>query len=296
MTIRKKVEKKVEVGEGDDKKEIEFVVKMPSNDILKRADRYKSKVWNDAMQDGVLTKKELSVVMKKRGIWDDAKAKEEKEITDELTRLEKRLYHGDGKKKPKLSEGRNIAIDIRRERIKLRNLLADKISMEENTADSLADNARFDFLVAHCTFHKNGQPYYQSFKEYDSHSTDEVAFTAASALGEMIYNIDSSFEKRLPENKFLLKYDLVNEDLSLIDPNNPDELIDTEGRRIDKDGYYLDDENHRIDKEGNPLTADGDYELTDYDNDLVVKKPRKKTVKKEEETESETEPETATES
>jgi hypothetical protein len=293
MTIRKIVEKKVEVGEGDDKREVEFVVKMPNNDILKRADRHKSKVWNDAMQDGVLTKKELTVVMEKRGIWNEAKGEEEKAITDEIVRLEKRLYHGDGKKKPKLSEGRNIAVDIRRQRIKLRNLLADKISMEENTADSLADNARFDFLVAHCTYQKGGQqPYYQSFQDYDSRSTDEVAFTAASVLGEMIYNMDSSFEKRLPENMFLLKYDLVNEDLSLIDPNSPEELIDTEGRRIDKDGYYLDDEGHRIDRDGNALTEDGNYELVDYDNDLVIKKPsRKKTVKKEE-----IEPEPATES
>jgi len=265
MTIRKKVEKTVEVGEGDDKKEVEFVVQMPNNDILKRADRYKSKVWNDAMQDGVLTKKELSVVMKKRGIWDEAKAEEEKAITEELVRLEKRLYHGDGKKKPKLSEGRDIAIDIRRERIKLRNLLADKISMEENTADSLADNARFDFLVAHCTVKKNGQPYYQSFEE------------------------DSSFEKKLPENQFLLKYNLVNEKLSLIDPNNPADLIDTEGRRIDESGYYLNDEGHRTDRDGNLLTAEGDYKLVDYDNDLVTKKPRNKPASKEKETETATE-------
>jgi len=289
MTIRKKVEKTVEVGEGDDKKEVEFVVQMPNNDILKRADRYKSKVWNDAMQDGVLTKKELSVVMKKRGIWDEAKAEEEKAITEELVRLEKRLYHGDGKKKPKLSEGRDIAIDIRRERIKLRNLLADKISMEENTADSLADNARFDFLVAHCTFKKNGQPYYQSFEDYDNRSTDEVAFTAASVLGEMLYNMDSSFEKKLPENQFLLKYNLVNEKLSLIDPNNPADLIDTEGRRIDESGYYLNDEGHRTDRDGNLLTAEGDYKLVDYDNDLVTKKPRNKPASKEKETETATE-------
>lgn len=280
MTIRKRVERKVEVGEGDNKKEIEFVVQQPNNDILKRAERHKSRVWNEAIQDGVLTKKELGKVLEKRGIWDDSKSAEEEAITKKIVDLEKTLYHGDGKKKPKLSEGRELAIEIRRQRIALRKLLTEKLAMEENTADNLADNARFDFLVAHCTFHKNGQPYYTSFRDYDSRSADPVAFEAAGALSEMLYNLDASFEKKLPENKFLLKYELVNDSLSLIDPNDPDRLIDTEGRTIDKDGYYLDEDGNRVDKDGNPLDEDGNYLMQDFENDLVIAKPKKKPAKK----------------
>lgn len=287
MTIRKRVERKVEVGEGDDKKEIEIVVVQPNNDILKKAERHKSRVWNEAIQDGVLTKKELEKVLEKRGIWDDSKSAAEKAITEKIVELEKTLYHGDGKKKPKLSEGRELAIEIRRQRIKLRKLLSEKLSMEENTADNLADNARFDFLVAHCTFHKNGKPYYQSYADYDSRSADAVAFSAAGALSEMMYNLDASFEKKLPENKFLLKYGLVNEELSLIDPNDDTRLIDTEGRTIDKDGYYLDDDGNRVDKDGNPLDEDGNYVLQEFENDLVIAKPKpKKTQPTKEATES----------
>jgi hypothetical protein len=279
MTIRKKVERKVEVGEGDNKKEIEIVIQQPNNDILKRAERYKSKVWNEAIQDGVLTKKELSNVLKERGVWSDEKSEEEKALTASIIALEKKLYHGDGKKKPKLSEGRDIAIEIRKRRMELRTLLTEKIALEENTADNLADNARFDYLVAHCTFFKNGSPVYKDFADYDSRSADEVAFAAASVLSQMLYNLDSSFEKKLPENLFLLKYELVNDSLSLINPNNPDELIDTEGRRIDKDGYYLDEDGNRIDKEGNPIGEDGNYNMIDYENDLVLPKPKVKATK-----------------
>lgn len=278
---RKKAEKSVEIIEGDDKRYVDIFVLQPNNDILKRADRYKSKVWNEAVQDGVLTKRELAAVMKKRGIWDESKSKEEKVLVDQIVALEKKLYHGDGKKKPKLSEGREIAINIRKKRIELRDLLMQKITLEENTADSLADNARFDFLVAHCTFFKNGQPVYKDFQDYDSRSADEVAFAAASLLSQMLYNLDSSFEKKLPENQFLIKYELINEKLSLIDPNNSEHLIDTEGRRIDDDGYYLDDDGKRIDKDGNPITKDGNYEMVEYENDFVVKKPIKKSQTKE---------------
>jgi hypothetical protein len=264
------LEGKVTIGEGDQAKEVEFFVKRPNNEVLKNADRHKSKVWNQAIQDGVLTKKELSLVMKKRGVWDDSKDAEEKKISREIADLEKTLYHGNGKGRPKLSEGRKLAIEIRRKRIALRVLITEKINMEENTADSLSDNARFDYIVAHCTFHKNGQPVYKDFEDYNQRSADELAFSAASLLSRMLYNLDASFEKNLPENKFLSKFKLVNDDLSLIDPNNPEHLIDTEGRRIDENGNYLDTNGSRVDRDGNPLDKDGDYELADYENDLLL--------------------------
>ncbi len=285
MTIKNKMEGKVEIGEGDNKKEVEFFVKQPNNEILKKADRHKSKIWNEAIQDGVLTKKEMLTVMEERGVWSKEKTKEEKTLGKDIARLEKQLYHGDGKKKPKVSEGRDIAIEIRRKRIEMRDLLTEKIQLEENTADSLADNARFDYIVAHCTFHKNGQPVYKDFADYNGKSADALAFKAASLLSQMLYNLDTSFEKNLPENKFLSKFALVNDDLSLVDPNNPDHLIDTDGKRIDKDGYYLDDNGKRVDKDGNRLTKDGEYEMVDYDNDLVTAKPAAK-PKPEPETES----------
>jgi hypothetical protein len=284
--IRNKIEKTVKV----DGKDVEIYVTKPSNQVTKEAERCKSKAWNEAIQDGVLTKKELAVLMTKRGIWDSAKDKKENEITSAILELEKELYHGKktkgGKKiKPKVSEGRDIAIQIRRKRMELRELIAERISLEENTAESLADNARFDYLVACCTYFKDGKRVYQDYNEYNNKSADEIAFAAGQALGEMLYNLDSDFEKNLPENKFLTKFNLVNEDLSLVDPNNPEQLIDTTGKKIDEDGYFIDDEGHRVDKEGNVITEDGGYEMADYDNDLVVA-TKKSTTKAKENTES----------
>lgn len=274
----KELKETVKIGEGDDAKEVVIVVKQPANSVVKAADAHKNKVWGKAIQDECLTKKELGVLMRKRGIWDDKKDKEEDKITKEIIALEKELYQGKkGGRKPKVSEGRELAIQIRRKRIELRDLITERLTLEENTADSLADNARFDYLVSQCTFYENGNRVYNSFDEYNSKSADEIAFAAASLLGKMLYNLDSSFEKNLPENRFLANFNLVNEDLSLIDPNNPDRLIDTDGKTIDKDGYYLNEDGQRIDKDGALLTEDGFYEITDdYENDLEVKKPAKK--------------------
>ena len=50
--------------------------------------------------------------------------------------------------------------------------------MEENTAESLSDNARFDCLVAECTFHENGSKVYKNIEEYNQNSSDEIAYKA----------------------------------------------------------------------------------------------------------------------
>jgi hypothetical protein len=260
------------------------------------AERYKSKVWNQCIQDDILTKKELAVLMRKRGIWDESKDKEEEEITKEILMLERELYQGKvGNAKPKLSEGRDVAIQIRRKRFELRDLITERITLEENTADSLADNSRFDYLVASCSFYKNGTRVYKDFNEYNNKSADEIAYACAGLLGKMLYNLDSNFEKNLPENKFLTKFGLVNEDLSLVDPQNPNQLVDTKGKNIDKDGYYIDDKGNRIDREGSKLTEEGTYELADYENDLLTvesSEPKKTTKKKstKQESQSESEP------
>lgn len=276
------MESKVSINKDGEIKEVEIYVQRPNNDTVKLAERYKSKIWNQCIQDEILTKKELAVLMRKRGIWDEAKDKEEQDITREIIRLEKELYHGkDGKSKPKVSEGRDIAIQIRRKRSELRDLIAEKISLEENTADNLADNARFDFLVAHCTFYKDGTRVYKDFDEYNKKSADEIAFAAANLLGKMLYNLDNDFEKNLPENKFLTKFGLVNQDLSLVDPKNPDQLVDTKGKKIDENGYYIDDNGNRIDRDGNKLTPEGSYEMIEYENDLLDdEKPEAKKKKK----------------
>jgi len=293
--IRNKMETKVEITQNGETKEVEIYVSRPNNDVIKLAERYKSKIWNQCIQDEILTKKELAVLMRKRGIWDETKDKEEQEITREVIRLEKELFHGkDGKSRPKVSEGRDLAIQIRRKRAELRDLIAERISLEENTADNLADNARFDFLVAHCTFYKDGSRVYKDFNEYNSKSADEIAFAAANLLGKMLYNLDNDFEKNLPENKFLAKFGLVNDELSLVDPKDPNQLVDTKGKKIDENGYYLDENGNRIDRDGYKLTKEGNYEMVEYENDLVVdenkeepKKNKKKKTTEESLTESE---------
>ena len=284
----------------EDGSTINVVVKKPTNDQLKEADIHKAKAWNKAFREGVMTKAEVEKIMVERGIWSEEKSKVEARLTQEILELEKKLYRGDGKAAPKLSDGRDIALEMRQKRIELRDLISERLAADDNTAESSADNARFDFLVYKCSYNGDtNQPLFPSYEDYNNRGSSRVAVTSAQLLARMIYDLDSDFEDKLPENAFLRQHNLVNNNGQLIDPKTK-ETIDAEGRRINELGHYLDDDGNRIDIDGNRIDEDGLYEMVEYENDLYEEaeekpapKPRKKrttrktTAKKTEQVETE---------
>jgi len=250
-------EKKIEVTV--DNQKVSLVIKKPNNAIMSQAQRVGAKAWTDCVREGIMTKKELEKFMKEQGIWDDGKDEEQKKIVKDISDLEKKLFVSGADKTSKLraSEGKEIAIEMRVKRNELRDLIAERMSLEQNTAESISDNSRFDFLVASCTFYENGNKVYNSLEDYKERADGEIGFAAATALASMLYAVDKDFEAKLPENKFLKMFHFVNEDLSLV--NTSGETVDLEGRRIDKQGYFLNAEGNRVDKEGNVLDEFGNY-------------------------------------
>ncbi len=270
----------VKIKNGDGEQIVKILVRKPSNVILSQAQRVGAKSWTDCVRDGIMTKRELEKFMKEQGIWDDGKDEEQKKIVKEISDLEKRLFvsntHKDGKLKA--SEGKEIAIQMRIKRNELRDLIAERMSLEQNTAEAISDNARFDFLVANCTFYENGNKVYNNLEEYREKADNEIAFTAATTLASMLYSVDKDFEAKLPENKFLKMFNFVDNDLSLV--NSKGETVDLEGRRIDKNGYYINDEGKRVDKDGNPLDEFGNYIPTiTYVEDENEEKPKSRKPK-----------------
>lgn len=269
----------------DGKEEVtKIVVKRPSSSLISSAQRIGAKAWTDCVRDGIMTKKELEKFMKEQGIWDEGKDEEQKKVIQEIADLEKRLYvSGNTGKKLKASEGKNIAIQMRIKRNELRDLIAEKMSLEQNTAESISDNVRFDYLVANCTYYENGQKVYNDLDDYKERSDDQIAFSAASSLASMMYSVDKDFEAKLPENKFLKMFHFVDDNLSLV--NDKGETVDTEGRRIDKQGYWLNDQGQRVDKDGNVLDENGNYIPTvtyvdDEDKEVKVEETEKPAKKK----------------
>ncbi len=266
-------------------KKVKIVIKRPGTKVSNEAQRKGALVWTQCVREGVMTKKELKNYMKDRGIWDDTKESEEQKLVDKIADLEKELYLGAKAGKIKASKGKDLAIQMRVKRGELRDLLSERMGLEGNTAESLSDNARFDYMVANCTYYDNGDRVYKDLDDYEQRAEDEIAFEAATTLAEMIYVVDKDFEKKLPENKFLSKFEYVNEELSLI--NKEGVTVDTKGRRINDEGHYLNEDGHRVGIDGNLLDEDGSYVpqvtyLDDSGKPIRDKKPAKSKAKTEE--------------
>jgi len=260
----------------NDGSSINIYVTSPTAIAIQKADIYRAKVWNECLDEGIKTKEELAVVMEKRGIWGKSQIQQELKIVEQLTNLERDLYLGDGKKKIPLSDGKNIAFKMKELRSELRRLLIEKNNFEQNTAENISDNARFDYLVSACTFYENGQKVYNNIEDYNNRASDEIAYAAAGALAEMMYSYDPSSEQTLPENQWLKHFNLVNEEGQLVDNN--EKLVDLDGRTINELGHYINAKGERTDRDGNLLDENGNYIIkADY---VVPTKRKKRTVKK----------------
>lgn len=281
----------VVIEKGDKEETVKVLVKRPNSSMISQAQRIAAKAWTDCVRDGIMTKKELEKFMKQQGIWDEGKDEVQKKVVQEISDLERKLYvSGNAGKKLKASEGKDIAIQMRIKRNELRDLISERMSLEQNTAESLSDNVRFDYLVANCAFYENGQKVYNDLEDYKNKSDDQMAFNVASALAGMMYSVDKDFEAKLPENKFLKMFHFVNDDLSLV--NSEGDTVDTDGKRIDKNGYWLNDKGQRIDRDGNILDENGNYipDVTylDDDNKEIKLKTEEEPVKSPKKKKSET--------
>jgi hypothetical protein len=273
---KEKMSKKQVLVTKNDGSSINVYVTSPTAIAIQKADIYRAKVWNECLDEGIKTKEELAVVMEKRGIWGKSQIQQELKIVEQLTNLERDLYLGDGKKKIPLSDGKNIAFKMKELRSELRRLLIEKNNFEQNTAENISDNARFDYLVSACTFYENGQKVYNNIEDYNNRASDEIAYAAAGALAEMMYSYDPSSEQTLPENQWLKHFNLVNEEGQLVDNN--EKLVDLDGRTINELGHYINAKGERTDRDGNLLDENGNYIIkADY---VVPIKRKKRTVKK----------------
>ena len=164
----------------EDGTKVEIYVRKPTNGELTRAEKVRVKQWSKFKSDpDIMSKVQLKRYLEERVIWDKGKTKKKvllwrksiAELQDKLSRP--------GKRKVKLSEARNTAIELRKKRVEYRDLISEKIELESNTTESLADNARFDYLVTCCTFYKDSdEKVYNSSGDYESDSTD-TAFVSS---------------------------------------------------------------------------------------------------------------------
>ena len=190
----------------------------------------------------------------KAHLWDDKKEQKMNTIQQKLIDKEKDLAKGG----ISINAAKKIALDMKKLREDLRDLISVRTNLDNHTAEGQADNARFNYLVSSCLVYKESQkPYFEGYEDYLNRASELVAIKGAQILANLLYGLENDYEKKLPENKFLKQYKLVDDNLRLV--NKEGHLVDEDGRLVDITGRFVDTEGSYVDIEGNPVDDVGEF-------------------------------------
>jgi hypothetical protein len=222
------------VVEGD----VTVLVKKPNRKDLNDSQIAYNKAWRKSLEEKAILRQKLNDYLVEQGVWNDAKQKQYDDYIKKINERELLLKKGG----IPLKKAKNIALELKRLRLEFRELISERTSYDNNTAEGTADNARFDYLVSVCVLDpSNKQPVFKDLDDYNERGSEDWAVKAASELANFLYNLDPNYEKSLPENSFLSKFKFTNEDGKLVNKDGHLISIEEDGteRLIDEQGYYI---------------------------------------------------------
>lgn len=257
---------------GEDGSESKYAVRRPTPKEMAEGQKFYNRAFKDAVESDAPLREKVDAILRKQNLWDDDKQTEAERIQAEIIENEKLLARGyrlaeDGTKLTlKLSEAREVALKLWGLRRQQRDLLSVRTQLDSLTVQAQADNARFNHYVARCLVYNEGdragKPVFKDVDDYLEHAAEPHAFEGARHLVTMLVGGDDpDWEKKLPENRFLLKYHFVNEKLQLI--NREGKLIDAEGRLVNEQGHYINEQGQFVNRDGDRVDANGDFVFED---------------------------------
>lgn len=234
--------------------EVDLAVELPTPAQNNEADIVRARTLGDLMAKGVRPNVLIDKIIKRDKIWDDEMQKDYERISDEINANILKLRGGGIKK----SEGRKIAIATRKLRFELLRLRRPLTDLYNSSAEAMAENAKFNYLVSVCTvYNDGGKPYFKSLEDYENTEDTDIADKAAGKLAQLTSGYDPDFEAGLEENKFLKRFGFVDDKFRLI--NKDGVLIDEENRPIDENGRYINEKKEFVDKDGKRIDENYQY-------------------------------------
>ena len=256
-----------EVIEGD----VKVLVKKPTRKDYNESQIVYNKVWAECLEKNTYLRQELNDILERKGLWNKEKEKKYEDFIQKISALELVLKKGG----IPLKKAKATALELKRARADFRELISVRTAYDNNTAEGTADNARFDYLVSVCVLDPSTKkPAFKNMEDYNERGAEPWAAKAAGELANMLYNLDQNYEKNLPENEFLKKFNFVNADGKLVNKDGHLISVDEDGteRLIDNEGYFIayDDagKSYRVDRNG--VRTDVDFvPFTDDDGNPI---------------------------
>lgn len=211
-------------------KEVNIDVRMPNYQNQRDAQFQFSKAFAEAIKNNVPSKVKMMQIMKENGEWTKDDEAKEKEMLDIIRNNQKKLLAG----KIKKSEAEKIAWENIRRNNEYLLFAQNKNQYLDKCAESLAEQAKFNYLTYVCTvYNNNGKPFWKSYPEFLDDNTNNplVVNVAGALLAGLIYNMDDDFRKDWPEYQFLRRFNFVNDKF---------QKIDKEGNLIEEEEIFED--------------------------------------------------------
>lgn len=230
----------VKVKIGDEEKA--FIVKHPTSRMEAEANMHSSKVFAKLIKkkkDGdetLLLRSQLDDYLRDVGLYTDEEIANITATSAKIKELEEKLTEGGVKK----SEGKKIAIDLRKSRYSLIMMLSKRFEYDKNTIEYQTENARLNYLISKCLCGDDGTPVFNSVEDYEFDDTGlkNSLYELIQRIGSICSSYDPDYEAKLIENQFLKKFNFCNDKFELVDAEG--HKVNEHGERVDENGNLID--------------------------------------------------------
>lgn len=248
---------KVKNEETGKQEEVKLAVVRPTAEQERKGQEIFNRALSDAIKSKAPLRAAIEDILVEQGVWNEEKTAKRDALNKAIKEATDKLTGADKSKKLTLEEAKQIALSIRKTRRELRKLDEARDELYTNSAESQADNARFNYFLSVCTrYDPSNESFFKDLDDVYARVNDLPAIIAASRLALLRYNVDSDFQKKQVENKFLIKHGFMNEKLFLL--NDQKKPVDDDGRLLDEDGNFINEKGEKVNRDGQRIDENGE--------------------------------------
>lgn len=177
-----------------DGKVVKLVFKRPNQNQITQGDFVYRKFFSEAIRAGLMANAEATKVLKDRGIWTDDMDKQERSMRQEINRLEASFANNEFDRAAGLLQVDELKLTRR----KLKELTSIYTDITDNTAESVAVEARIQYFAAECTLLADSMK--KMFKNVDDYRLYMSAQMGIDAYKHaVICNFELALGREMPD-------------------------------------------------------------------------------------------------
>ena len=190
-----------------------YYVVSPNPRQINESHVYYAKACKKALENGLIFQDKLDEFMRSGGLWDDKKEAKKKELEKFLRDGQETLEVRGGIKK---SDAKKLALEMIEKRYEYLDLISERNRLTGITVESTAERERVNYLISVCSKDENGVNVFKNLEDYVERSDDDLSVLCAQYFAMIYAGWDEDVLKKLPENKFLIKYGFMNDKMEMV--------------------------------------------------------------------------------